>query len=161
MCLPWRIQRRPMRRGHQLARERQELIRWAHRSGQSRQIDSQPRRLHSTDCHQTKERNAQFQVGFVLKGKNVWLLAVVGRAKVVVRKKKRNLFGLLWADWHHFDNIVYCYPTGGATASAAIGSGGLQTTLASSTTLAAPTTRAYLTNLTNLEWVKLGASALD
>ena len=160
MCLPWRIQRRPMRCGHILAREWQESIRWALRSSRSRQIDSQPRRLHSTDCHQTKERNAQSS-WFVLKGENIWLLAVVGRAKVVVRKKKRNLFGLLWADWHHFDNIVYCYPTGGATASAAIGSGGLQTTLASSTTLAAPTTRAYLTNLTNLEWVKLGDSALD
>ena len=72
---------------------------------------------------------------------------------------KRYLFVGL-TDRHHFDNPVYCYPTGGANggvggATAAVG--GLNNARIPNH-LGCPGTKS---NLTNLERAKLGPNSLD
>lgn len=60
-------------------------------------------------------------------------------------------------DRHHFDNPVYCYPTGGGGATAAIGSSNLNNARIRND-LGGSSNKS---NLSNLERAKLGACATD
>lgn len=71
------------------------------------------------------------------------------------------LCGCMWVtDRHHFDNPVYCYPTGGANgiAGATAAVGGLNNTRIRNDLGCSSGTKS---NLTNLERAKLGPNSLD